>query len=105
MADPSAGVTLPDWAVPVFVGLFAVVLAAARWALKWIASRIHDDIKGLGDKVDGTGRKIDEVKNTVGHMDRRLIVVEERVSPGTGGHRRRRRHETEPPDDIEADAS
>lgn len=118
--------TLPDWAIGVFVAVFMAVLAIARWGIKYFADRISTDIGGVGksvssmetkidrrmeevgnriEQVDGRmDKRIDRLEGALKHVDSRLWFIDGLLSRD-GTARTSRRARTEPPTDNGAPGS
>jgi hypothetical protein len=70
-------VIVPSWAIWLIAGLLGVLLAAVRWG----AARFTATVDSRLEKVEGA---VGDVKDAVGGVDRRLIVVETILNDGGG---------------------
>jgi len=69
-------VEIPAWLATVAGSVFLILLAVVGYLVKLVVSVMHGRL-GLQDaKIDGFDGKLDDIKESLGHMDRRFVEVE-----------------------------
>lgn len=105
----SEQIVIPSWAISIVIALFMLLIAVARWGVKYLADRTEADIKALAADIKGLAADFKATasffQQEIGDLRDRVTRLETLVEPGSGGAepgtnpraRRGQRHNTPPP--------